>query len=513
MAKSRPFRVLYLEDDVEAARGLRLLLERAGYLVDVAGNGREGLALYRQNPYDIILVNQNLAGAEGLETIRLLAGPGPLPPTVVVTGPGNRKVAVQAANLGIAGDEVVKAAAGNSLESLAAVVEAVLKPSRPAVPKSKPRLPAAPGQASIERAKQEWESTVDSLSQLVCLLDEQRRILRANRTVERWGLAPVAGVKGRDLHHLFHPDCTAPDCRLEQQLAHAWQVVGLGQPAEFAGQDWLPGRYFEVQVRPISAETLWQDKVEASFAVVVIQDITERRQSEEEREKLIEELDAFAHTVAHDLKNPLFRISGYTEVLKNEYTTLPGQQVNEFFQVITRNVRKMSNIVDELLLLSSVRVQEIELSPLDMAGLVAEAQQRLLEVIQETEAEIILPDAWPEAMGYGPWVEEVWVNYLSNAIRYGGRPPKVVLDAFEQPDGMVCFSVTDNGDGLSPEEQARLFKPFIQLKQVRTEGYGLGLSIARRIVEKLGGQVKVFSEGAPGKGCTFSFTLPGKPAA
>jgi two-component system sensor histidine kinase/response regulator len=101
----------------------------------------------------------------------------------------------------------------------------------------------------------------------------------------------------------------------------------------------------------------------------------------------------------------------------------------------------------------------------------------------------------------------VWANYLSNAIQYGGRPPRVELGVTEQADGMVRFWVRDNGPGLTPEEQARLFTPFTQLAQVRARGHGLGLSIVRRIVERLGGQVGVESE--IGRGSAFTFTLPG----
>jgi len=150
---------------------------------------------------------------------------------------------------------------------------------------------------------------------------------------------------------------------------------------------------------------------------------------------------------------------------------------------------------------------EVPTMPLDMASVVAEAQQRLAYMIEEYQAEITLPETWPVALGYGPWVEGVWVNYLSNAIKYGGQPPRVELGATVQADGAVRFWVRDNGPGLTPEEQARLFIPFMQLNQDRTNGHGLGLSIVQRIVKKLGGQVGVESE--VGRGSVFSFTLPG----
>jgi signal transduction histidine kinase len=111
------------------------------------------------------------------------------------------------------------------------------------------------------------------------------------------------------------------------------------------------------------------------------------------------------------------------------------------------------------------------------------------------------------ALGYAPWLEEVWANYISNAIKYGGQPPLVELGADSLPSSQVRFWVRDNGPGLKPEEQERLFTPFTRLDQARARGHGLGLSIVRRIVEKLNGSVGVESQTIPGKGCTFWFTL------
>jgi signal transduction histidine kinase len=128
-------------------------------------------------------------------------------------------------------------------------------------------------------------------------------------------------------------------------------------------------------------------------------------------------------------------------------------------------------------------------------------------MIEKHYVEIVVPNTWPVALGHGPWVEEVWVNYLSNALKYGGQPPRVELGATEQTDGTVRFWVRDNGPGLTAEEQTRLFRLFTRLDRVRAKGHGLGLSIAQRIVEKLGGQVGVESE--IGQGSVFSFTLAG----
>lgn len=252
--------------------------------------------------------------------------------------------------------------------------------------------------------------------------------------------------------------------------------------------------------------------------ITVIQDVTERvayehelRQRIDQQEALIQELDAFAHTVAHDLKNPLTLILGHMLLLEEQEDRLPPEVRKESIRTVARSARKMQNIIDELLLLANVRKGQVEAVPLDMGKIVQEAMQRLTYLIDEAGARITVPDRWPRALGYAPWIEEVWTNYLSNALRYGGygdAPPRIELGAEPLTNGQVRFWVRDYGPGLSSAEQAQLFREFTRLGQARVQGHGLGLSIVRRIVEKLDGTVGVESEGIPGRGSTFYFTLP-----
>jgi len=218
------------------------------------------------------------------------------------------------------------------------------------------------------------------------------------------------------------------------------------------------------------------------------------------------ELDAFAHTVAHDLKTPLALILGYTEMLAKDADHLERQKLQSMAESVHRNGRKMINIIDELFLLSSVRKGKAECEPIDMAAIVAQAQDRLTQMLAEYQGKLVLPASWPIAKGYGPWLEEVWTNYLSNGLKYGGQPPQLECGAAPQPDGMIRFWVKDNGPGIDLEAQKMLFTEFTKLNKVRANGHGLGLSISRRIVEKLGGEVGVESE--IGQGSLFYFTLP-----
>ncbi|MCA9999816.1 MAG: GAF domain-containing sensor histidine kinase [Anaerolineales bacterium] len=251
------------------------------------------------------------------------------------------------------------------------------------------------------------------------------------------------------------------------------------------------------------AETL---AISAAIAIDNANLVARLQQQKEDLELQNAELDAFAHTVAHDLQNPLSLVLGYSEVLQynDDQTLTDGQQA--MLDTVVRNARRMGNIVQELLVLASVRQQEVITRPLDMAKSVAAALERLALLVEQQQATIILPESWQTAVGYAPWIEEVWENYLSNALKYGGTPPHLELGSEPLANGYVCFWVRDNGPGLTEQQQAQLFVPFTKLSQIRVTGHGLGLSIVQRIIQKLQGQVSVCS--TVGEGSVFSFTLP-----
>ncbi len=243
------------------------------------------------------------------------------------------------------------------------------------------------------------------------------------------------------------------------------------------------------------------------------------------------DLNAFARTVAHDLKNPLSTVIGFSSLLESRFARMDPENVAENLHRITVTGYKMRDIIDELLLFARVRqIDALEIGPLDTGAIVAEVLIHLELRIQETQAEIVMPETWPVASGYAAWVDIVWGNLISNAIKYGGDPdanlpPRIelgfwtsefgppVLDSeqlakIQNPESKIIFWIRDNGPGLLPEECAQLFTPFTRFHQEKAEGHGLGLSIVQRIIEKLDGQVGVESAGIPGKGCTFWFTLP-----
>ncbi len=260
------------------------------------------------------------------------------------------------------------------------------------------------------------------------------------------------------------------------------------------------------QFTPADLEWLEVLSPMAAAAIANAQLFEALRQRTLELQARNEELDAFAHTVAHDLQNPLSLIMGFAEVIEDQFDMLPEDEVKANLRKIGQFAHKMSRIVEELLLLAQVRKMEVRMVPLDMTSIMAEVQQRLAYMVEEYQAELTLPTKWPLALGYGPWIEEVWINYISNAIKYGGQPPRVELGSTLLSNGQVRFWVRDNGPGIPLEKQGQLFRQFKQFDQLRASGHGLGLSIVLRIMDRLGGQVGVESQ--VGQGSTFSFTLP-----
>lgn len=220
-----------------------------------------------------------------------------------------------------------------------------------------------------------------------------------------------------------------------------------------------------------------------------------------------QELDAFARTVAQDLKNPLTLITGQADRLKDELAQGDsfGAACRELLDQIEAGGQRSSRVIDSLLLLAWVRKGQVEQEVVAMGGIIEQAIENLTPLVNELEADLILPEQWPTVMGYGPWLEEVWTQYISNGLLYGGQPLRLEIGATPQVDGTIRFWVRDNGPGIAPEAQTKLFTEFTQLDEAEGER-GLGLSIVRRIIERLGGTVGV--ESRVGQGSTFYFILP-----
>ena len=347
---------------------------------------------------------------------------------------------------------------------------------------------------------------MDNMADGVVVLDGKGRILDLNRSGADILALPNAEA---GLGQLLHTVTGATD---------GWQVL---EERFVSGTEISVRRPAGEQTYEIKATPLPGHGDQPDGRLLILRDVSNQRHALEAletanhrlrneiaaHERLIADLDAFGHTVAHDLKAPLGQMAGAAELLAGDGFALDPQTKQQMAEMIRSGAFKAAQIVDDLLFLATTRRQDIALEPLDMTAVMDSVLCRLQPELDGSRATVAVPQAWPAVLGNPIWIEEVWWNLLSNGLKYGGAPPRLALGC-EPAGDAVRFWVRDNGDGIPPEAQAAIFTPQARLDAAHSGGHGLGLSIVRSIVEKLGGEVSVESAHVPGAGAVFAFTLP-----
>lgn len=229
----------------------------------------------------------------------------------------------------------------------------------------------------------------------------------------------------------------------------------------------------------------------------------------------------FVSFVAHELKNPMTSIKGYTELLAARAVGPVNENQANFLQVIRANIDRMNTLVSDLNDLSKIEVgrMRLEFSAIGLAEVVSEVERSTRRQIEEKGQRFILQI--PENLPY-VWVDrdrlmQVLVNLVSNAYKYTDHGGEIILGAQVDTEGregssqrqMVRVWVRDNGIGISSEDQVRIFQKFFRSEDPKTRevsGAGLGLNITRSLVEMQGG--KIWFESEYRKGTTFYFTVP-----
>lgn len=218
------------------------------------------------------------------------------------------------------------------------------------------------------------------------------------------------------------------------------------------------------------------------------------------------ELDAFARAVAHDLKNPLAVVVGMADVVLAEPGIAADDRASEYIRSIHRSGERATEIIDGLLLLHGIRHERPELEAIDTEAAIDTAVATLGAAITDRRCVVNRSGEFPPVRAYRPWLVQVWVNLIANAIKYGGSPPTVELAARHAHGDVVRFEVKDNGGGVAEEDRDRIFREFERAGASDVEGHGLGLAIVSRIIDRLGGETGVAH--AIDGGSVFWFTVP-----
>jgi signal transduction histidine kinase len=223
------------------------------------------------------------------------------------------------------------------------------------------------------------------------------------------------------------------------------------------------------------------------------------------------EMERFVYTASHDLKTPLVTITGFLGMVEENATSgaVDVDGIRRHIERIRTAAEKMGRLLNEFVHLARVGQGEIVAAEVSLADLAHEVRAMAAEALGERGVEVVISPRLPVVIGDRRRLREAVGNLLHNAVKFMGDRirPVVIIDVREECEGPVFF-VRDNGIGIKPEFQDKIFDLFEQLDQ-GVGGTGIGLAVVKRIIEVHGGRVWVESEGL-GHGCTFCFTLPGE---
>lgn len=242
------------------------------------------------------------------------------------------------------------------------------------------------------------------------------------------------------------------------------------------------------------------------FLMGISEDITEQRKWESAILSLNKELEAFTYSVSHDLRAPLRAVSGYSNMLEEDFADELGTEGKRLIGVIKYNAEKMGRLIDDLLAFSRLGKKEIQKSRESMQDLVDGV---LIELNKSTHhnAEIKIGKLAKAKVDYG-LMHQVMLNLISNAVKYSSKVEKPVVEISSKKEGNeIVYCVKDNGVGFDMKYAGKLFGVFQRLHSMEEfEGTGVGLAIVQRVVAKHHG--RVWAEGKIDKGAAFYVALP-----
>lgn len=371
----------------------------------------------------------------------------------------------------------------------------------------------------IEHIKLEWETTVDAIPQLVCLLDSQGLIRRANRAVESWNLHRVQDVKGLSLHELLHQDCTSEECYWPEFWQKVLSALEGNQGLEYEVDDPQLGRYLSFILRPVIGRRENEGQ-SISGAAVIIQDISIQKEAEEAlldakeaAEAMAQAKSMFLANMSHEIRTPLNAIIGMTSLLLDTPMNLEQE---DFVQTIRTSGDALLMIINDILDFSKIEAEmlELDIQPFDLRECIEDSLDLVVLGVRDKDIDLayVIQEPTPTTLvGDVTRLRQVIVNLLSNAVKFTERGEVVVSvasKAIEDDLYEFHFAIKDTGIGIPETKIDKLFQSFSQIDSSTTRKYGgtgLGLAISKRLVEMMGGSIWVESQ--VGQGSIFHFTI------
>jgi PAS domain S-box-containing protein len=490
----RLLRALLVEDSEDDAELLLRELARSGYKVehrrvDTADGLREALAA---QTWDIVLSDYTMPDFDARGALTVLKESGSDLPFIIVSGAIGEETAVGALKAG-AHDFLVK----GRLTRLQPAIERELRE----VEIRRERREAI---EQVEERERRLSAIFSQVAVGIAQFDLDGRIRSANQR-----FCDIAGRSAEAIQSLRDEELTHPDD--VAATSDAFARVALGQGSQFEK------RY----LRP-DGSTIWINQTlslvngadgRPEHAVAVVQDIADRKRAEAELREAVQARDEFLSIASHELRTPVTALElNLASVLPLVRGRRPGDELPDKLsgklERAARQVDRLASLINSLLDVTRITAGRLSLCPVDvdLSELVRGVATRFREVIERSESELVLRAEEPIA---GHWdamaLETVAGNLLSNAIKFGGgRPIEVEVG---REEGLARLTVVDHGIGIAPEQQSRIFERFERAVSSRHYGgFGIGLWVARHLVEAHGGDIHVASQ--QGEGSRFTVHLP-----
>ncbi|HEV8640101.1 MAG TPA: response regulator [Methylomirabilota bacterium] len=484
-------------DDYEPARYARTqILCQAGFQVKEASTGNDALRLAASEHPAVILLDVNLPDMSGFEVCRRLKAD---PATSLVPILHLSATFVNAVYLALGLEGGADGYLTEPVEPpvLIATVNALLRMRRT--------------EDALRAAARRWQTTFDAISEGIAILNTSGTILQCNEAFLRIFGRPPSEIVGRPIWELWD----FPPERMEQ--LSFWRLLKnrQRQTLDLSFGD----RWFQVTVDPVEDDGLFIG------AVYIVSDINERKRAEEERVVLLAReqtaraeaeaanraKDEFLATLSHELRTPLQSMVGWTRLLRTGM--LDEAARDHALEVLERNIKLQAQLIEDLLDVSRIiaGALRLEARPVDLVEVVTAAIDSVRPVAEAkgVRLEADLAGGVGSLLGDPARLQQVVWNLLSNAVKF--TPPGGSVEVrLARAESQIHLTVTDTGQGIGPEFLPYVFDRFRQAESTPSRshgGLGLGLAIARHLVELHGGTVRADSRG-PGRGATFTVSLP-----
>lgn len=343
------------------------------------------------------------------------------------------------------------------------------------------------------------KNLLESIAEGVVIINNQGRIILINPRMSQLTGYTKTEVMGQYLD-IFIPD---PFHKMHKKYVQGFirepkirpMGIGLELTAKRKDQSSFP---VEISISFITVET-------GTLGIGFITDISSRKKAERDLISIIEELDAYAHTVAHDLNASLSGVIGFSEMILDEDNEVSRDEIKDYVKEIAAGGRKMAEVIKNLLLFAKMKQNEFPVYLVNMNDIIQSTLNRLMLQIKEKHAEVTIKGEILDCYSYNEWIEEILFNFLSNALKYGGNPPSVEISCDKVENVGIKYNVKDNGKGISKKFREIIFNDNNPSRMKFVQGTGLGLTIVKRIISKMDGQLLLETE--EGKGSTFSFIV------